>query len=182
MVVLIAGISYTGYFSMKYLGKRKGLLFTSFTGFLVSSLAVTVTLGRYGEKIKSTDILITGILITTFTALAAGLWVHFRGEVKKSSDRFSLKNPLQLSTAIQFGLLLAAVMFLSELSGKWFGETGIFGMSLVSGMVDIDSITLTLLVMSKEDLLNNTAAYRNNSCRYDKYPGESRHLYLVYWL
>src|SRR6056297_1690720 len=57
MVVLIAGISYAGYFSMKYLGKEKGLLFTSFTGSLVSSLAVTVTLGRYSEKVKSTEIL-----------------------------------------------------------------------------------------------------------------------------
>ncbi|MDX1586261.1 MAG: DUF4010 domain-containing protein, partial [Balneolaceae bacterium] len=189
MVVLIAGISYAGYFSMKYLGRRKGLLFTSFTGSLVSSLAVTVTLGRYGEKIKSTDILMTGILIAGFTALgrvlllallfnhnllpliapsigamagttlAAALWVHFRGEVKKSSDRFSLKKQLQLSTAQQFGLLIAAVMFLSELGGKWFGDSGIFGMSIVSGMVDIDSITLTLLDMSKEDLANNIAAY-----------------------
>jgi len=189
MVVLIAGISYAGYFSMKYLGKEKGLLFTSFTGSLVSSLAVTVTLGRYSEKVKSTEILTTGILIATFTALgrvlllailfnysllpliapsvaamaltalAAAVWIQMKGETKKSSSKFTLRNPLQLSTAFQFGLLLAAVMFLSELSGKWFGDLGIYGLSILSGMVDIDSITLTLLDMSKENLVHKIAAY-----------------------
>ncbi|NGP76563.1 MgtC/SapB family protein [Balneolaceae bacterium YR4-1] len=189
MVVLIAGISYAGYFSMKYLGRKKGLLFTSFTGSLVSSLAVTVTLGRYGEKTKSTDILTTGILIATFTALGrvlllvllfnhqifpivapsvaamaitsliAAVWLQLNSEGKTSSDRFTLKNPLQLSTAIQFGILLAVVMFLSELSTKWFGEPGIYGLSILSGMVDIDSITLTLLDMSEENLPGEIAAY-----------------------
>lgn len=189
MVVLIAGISYAGYFSMKYLGKEKGLLFTSFTGSLVSSLAVTVTLGRFSEKVKSTDVLITGILIATFTALgrvlllaalfnysllpliapsvaamaitalAAAVWIQLNSETKKSTNKFTLRNPLQLSTAVPFGLLLALVMFLSEFSSQWFGTPGIYGLSILSGMVDIDSITLTLLDMSKENLVQHIAAY-----------------------
>lgn len=188
MVVLIAGISYAGYFSMKYLGRERGLLFTSFTGSLVSSLAVTVTLGRYSEKVKTADILKTGILIATFTALGrvlllsllfnhellpliapsvaamavttlvAAVWMFRNSEVKKTSERFTLKNPLQLSTAIQFGVLLAAIMFLSELSSNWFGDPGVYSLSVLSGMVDIDSITLSLLDMSNEELLQKTAA------------------------
>lgn len=189
MVVLIAGISYAGYFSMKYLGKEKGLLFTSFTGSLVSSLAVTVTLGRYSQKIKNTDVLITGILIATFTALgrvillavlfnysllstmgisvatmaltalAASVWIHVTSSSEGTASRFTVRNPLQLSTAVQFGIILAVVMLLSEFSRQWFGNIGIYGLSVLSGMVDIDSITLTLLDMSKENLVPEIASY-----------------------
>jgi uncharacterized membrane protein (DUF4010 family) len=93
------------------------------------------------------------------TALAAAVWIQLNDDAKKSTSKFSLKNPLQLSTAIQFGLLLALVMFLSEFSSQWFGNPGIYGLSILSGMVDIDTITLTLLDMSKENLVQHIAAY-----------------------
>lgn len=189
MVVLIAGISYVGYFSMKYLGKEKGILFTSFTGSIVSSLAVTITLGRYSRNIESKDVLITGILIATFTALSRvlvlavlfnpslinvlglpvgsmaavslglAIWMTYKSELGKSASSFELRNPLQLSTAVQFGILLAIVMLLSEGIRQWFGDPGIYGLSLLSGMVDIDSITLALLDMGGENLSPHVSAY-----------------------
>lgn len=189
MVVLIAGISYAGYFSMKYLGKEKGILFTSFTGSIVSSLAVTITLGRYSRNIKSTGILITGILIATFTALlrvlvlavlinpalieiiglpvgtmaavSLGLAIYMRNKIEsgKSAGAFKLRNPLQLTTAVQFGVVLAIVMLLSEGIRQGFGDPGIYGLSLLSGMVDIDSITLALLDMGGENLSLHVSAY-----------------------
>lgn len=189
MVVLIAGISYVGYFSMKYLGREQGILFTSFTGSLVSSLAVTVTLGKYSREIKSTSLLVTGVLIATFTALirvlllavifnpslieifgpsvafmavaalAAAIWIHTTEKSEKTAKKIDLRNPLQLSTAVQFGLVLAIVMLLSEGLRQWYGDLGIYGLSLVSGMVDIDSITLALLDMGGESVTSNVAAF-----------------------
>lgn len=189
MVVLIAGISYAGYFSMKYLGKEKGILFTSFTGSIVSSLAVTITLGRYSRNIESTGVLITGILIATFTALlrvlvlavlfnpslleivglpvgimaavslGLAIWMRYKSESGKSAGGFRLRNPLQLTTAVQFGVVLAIVMLLSEGFRQWFGDPGIYGLSLISGMVDIDSITLALLDMGGENLSPHVSAY-----------------------
>lgn len=188
MVVLIAGISYIGYFSMKYLGRKKGILFMSFSGSLVSSIAVTVTLSRFAEEDRTTDMLITGIFIAIFTALARVIvWVlifnrallinvgpalllmilvtlslatriWWNSKKTKEQKPFSLRNPLQLSTALKFGLVLAVVMLLSEASKHWFGDPGIYGLSLISGMVDIDSITLSLLRMGGENLSKATAA------------------------
>lgn len=188
MVVLIAGISYVGYFSMKYLGSERGILFTSFTGSLVSSIVVSVTLGRFTRELDSRDILITGVLIATFTALGrlmlwtvifnpalvtavgasvlfmiaaalfSAVWVWRSGVKTSHRKRFNLKNPLQMSTALQFGIVLAAVMLLSEASKQWFGDPGIYAVSLISGMVDIDSITLSLLQMGGESLSQATAA------------------------
>jgi len=182
MVVLIAGISYVGYFSMKYLRSHKGILFTAFTGSLVSSIAVTVTLGRFAREGKATPLLQTGVLIATFTALGRvlfwvvifnsqllykvgasvffmlittlglALWTWFNSEKSQKSRKLTLRNPLQLSTALQFGLALALVMLLSEASNQWFGDPGIYGLSFISGMVDIDSITLSLLKMGGNEL------------------------------
>lgn len=189
MVVLIAGISYAGYFSLKYLGSQKGILFTSFTGSIVSSLAVTVTLARFTEDIKSKDLLITGILIATFTALsrvilltlifnpglipavgppvgmmvAAALiisaWLWKNSEHVKAGKSLKLpQNPLQISTAVQFGIVLAIVLLLSEASRRWMGDPGVYGLALITGMVDIDSITLSLLNMSDESPVQTAAA------------------------
>ncbi len=183
MVVLIAGISYAGYFSMKYLGNQRGILFTSFTGSIVSSLAVTVTLARFAKEIRSKKLLITGILIATFTALSRvilltlifspklvqsvgppvgmmavtalllSIWVWKKSEHEKSSKSIHLPNPLQLKAAIQFGIILAIVLLLSEGSRRWLGDPGVYGFSLITGMVDIDSITLSLLNMSGTNLV-----------------------------
>lgn len=188
MVVLIAGVSYVGYFSMKYLGGEKGILFTAFTGSLVSSIAVTVTLGRYSQEMKSIHILITGLFIATLTALgrvllwiaifnppllvkagppvllmiaitlAGSVWLWGESDEASTTKKINVSNPLQMGTALQFGVLLVIIMLLSETSKQWFGDPGIFVLSVISGMVDIDSITLSLLQMGGEALSQTSAA------------------------
>lgn len=49
MVVLIAGISFVGYFAIKIGGARRGILFTGLFGGLASSTAVTLHLSRLGK-------------------------------------------------------------------------------------------------------------------------------------
>lgn len=68
MVVLIASISYVGYFGTKIIGAKKGLLLTGLFGGLASSTAITVNFSRSGRK--------SGRLIPLFSAgilVAAGL-------------------------------------------------------------------------------------------------------------
>ncbi len=50
MVVLIAGISYVGYFAMKLIGERKGVLVTGLFAGLASSTAATVNLSRLARR------------------------------------------------------------------------------------------------------------------------------------
>jgi uncharacterized membrane protein (DUF4010 family) len=53
MVVLVAGLSYLGFFANKFLGQRRGMLVTGLFGGLTSSTAVTVSLApiaREGEE------------------------------------------------------------------------------------------------------------------------------------
>jgi uncharacterized membrane protein (DUF4010 family) len=91
------------------------------------------------------------------TVLGLALWTWTKSEQSGTQRKFDLQNPLQLSTALEFGLILALVILLSEASKQWFGNPGIYGLALISGMVDIDSITLSLLQMGGEHL-SQTAA------------------------
>ncbi|NEV64358.1 DUF4010 domain-containing protein [Thiorhodococcus minor] len=68
LVVLIAGISYVGYFAVKILGPDKGIPITSFLGGLASSAATTVRLAKLASR-QSADLqLVTaGVLIANAT-------------------------------------------------------------------------------------------------------------------
>jgi uncharacterized membrane protein (DUF4010 family) len=55
-----------------------------------------------------------------------------------------LSNPLKLSSAILFGLIFAFLLIFIELMQQNFGSTGVYLTSLVTGLTDVDAITLSL--------------------------------------
>ncbi|MDZ7737100.1 MAG: DUF4010 domain-containing protein [Gammaproteobacteria bacterium] len=64
MVVLVAGISYLGYFSTRIAGPQRGILLTAVSGGMVSSTAVTLTLARLQKEGRHFDPLYaTGIIL-----------------------------------------------------------------------------------------------------------------------
>lgn len=63
MVVLIAGISYVGYFAMKLIGERKGVLLTGLFAGLASSTVATINLSRLARtNAAGPDLLTAGVL------------------------------------------------------------------------------------------------------------------------
>lgn len=68
MVVLIAAISFVGYFGIRIGGARKGIAFTGLFAGLASSTAVTLHFSRLARKDRgSTALLATGILLACGT-------------------------------------------------------------------------------------------------------------------
>jgi len=72
MVVLVAGLSSAGYFAIKFLGAKRGLMATALLGGLVSSTAVTVALAQRAKEQPS----LAGI--SAAAALAASAVVPLR--------------------------------------------------------------------------------------------------------
>ena len=187
MIVLISGLSFVGYVAIKVAGKNLGTLLTSFAGGLASSTAVTISLAQFAKKSKTTFIFMTGVLLASsimfirvlievsvvnyqlldqlwlpislmFAGLIiAGLWLWRFKIYTEESSPIKLKNPFQLKTAIQFGLLLGAILVLSEGMQEWFGDQGVYALSVVSGLMDVDAITLSLSKMSADDLQEEVA-------------------------
>jgi len=85
------------------------------------------------------------------------LWLPFRDERDDDKQILEMNNPFQISTALKYGLLLALVLLLAEFMKESFGEEGIYVLSLVSGLMDVDAITLSLAKMAGEEMSHDVA-------------------------
>lgn len=81
-----------------------------------------------------------------------GIWVWQQSQAaKEEQPAIELKNPLQLFTALQFGTLLAVILLLATAMEQWYGDEGIYLLSLFSGLMDVDAITLSLSRMAQNE-------------------------------
>ncbi len=84
-----------------------------------------------------------GAMLATGLVAVAYSWRRQASIRKDSQESIELANPLKLSAAIAFGLLLAGVLMLVEVANDFFGSTGVYGASVLSGLVDVNAITLS---------------------------------------
>ncbi|MCF8112329.1 MAG: MgtC/SapB family protein [Desulfotignum sp.] len=99
-------------------------------------------------------------LTTMFAGLICALvfvWPRQNKKQAATHQPIALKNPLQLGMAMQFGLVLAAVLLLSEAMKEWFGSYGIYALSVVSGLIDVDAIALSLSRSARQDMAAEVA-------------------------
>ncbi|MBY8072201.1 MgtC/SapB family protein [Vibrio fluvialis] len=190
MVVLIASISFLGYFAIKIGGAKRGVLFTSvFAGFS-SSTALTLQFSNLSrDQPTISPLLASGILLCCGTmfprllivaslinteltpilwpvivVMMIGLyipaWFIWRStNVDFNEDQSANhKNPLALQSALWFGVILAIIMLLAHALSDWFGQAGTLALSAVSGITDVDAITLALGRQSTHSLDAYTAA------------------------
>jgi len=99
--------------------------------------------------------LIIPIVMMTVVAYAAVLWFLLKGtKIDDSTKRqaISISNPFQLLPALAYGVLLAAIILLSYTFKEWFGNKGIYLLSLFSGISDVEAITIALSKLGKSEL------------------------------
>jgi len=70
------------------------------------------------------------------------------------------KNPFDLGTAIQFGLIYGVILLVSRAAQMYLGNAGVFISSIVSGMADVDAITLTMAELNSSGVLAAETASR----------------------
>lgn len=189
MVVLIASVSFVGYFAIRVGGTEKGILFTSLFAGLSSSTALTLHFARqsryspglapmYGAGILIAcgtmfpRILVYGAIINhsllpaltwpvvTMAAIlylaAAVIWLTHRHHIRVDQPELN-QNPLDLKSALVFGVLLTVILVLGEWLREWLGDLGIYVLAATSGITDVDAITLSLTRMSLESIAAATA-------------------------
>src|SRR5690554_2335622 len=179
MVVMIASISFVGYFAMREVGPRKGIIFTSLFAGLSSSTALTLHFSRQAERYPALNAqFATGILIACGTMfprmliycfvvnrelLSSLIWpvavmtlllyvpaiIIWRrnSEASEVSQPTLNQNPLDLKSALFFGVLLTVILLLADFLKGWLGAGGIYMLAATSGIADVDAITLSLARM-----------------------------------
>jgi uncharacterized membrane protein (DUF4010 family) len=72
------------------------------------------------------------------------LWRVKRGDEQDEPGKVELSNPLRLQTAVTFGLVFAVVLVVVRTANEYFGSAGVYVASLLTGITDVDSITLSV--------------------------------------
>ncbi len=173
MVVLIVGISLGGYIVYKFFGQRAGSLLAGALGGLISSTATTVSyskLSKGGEGIArlSTVIILVAsavvygrllleiavvappflrtaagpmlVLLALMGAIAAYFWSRWRDEPAEAVEQ---ENPSELKPAILFGVLYALALLAVAAAKHFFGDRALYVVAVLSGLTDVDAITLS---------------------------------------
>jgi len=65
-------------------------------------------------------------------------------EEKASGEVYKLKNPFRFLPALKFGFFFALVLLIAKFGQVYFGDKGLYLVSLVSGLVDVDAITVSI--------------------------------------
>jgi uncharacterized membrane protein (DUF4010 family) len=90
---------------------------------------------------------------------AGGALFYFRraGSEPEGSAEPLLKNPFELAPALRFAALLVLIAFMVEGAQSWLGDVGVYLVALLSGLTDVDAITLSLARNAQGDLNSQVA-------------------------
>jgi uncharacterized membrane protein (DUF4010 family) len=188
MVVFVSGLSFAAYVLSRVLGAKRGIALTGVLGGFVSSTATTVSMAeRTAEtpalyRVCAFSTVVASVVMfpralievavvnrallphvavplgvmTVVGGVVAGL-VYWRagslGDVESE-----IENPFRLRPALVFGAVFAAVLLVSEFANQWFGASGIYATAFVSGLADVDAITLTLSRLAAEGAISRQVA------------------------
>jgi uncharacterized membrane protein (DUF4010 family) len=97
------------------------------------------------------------VAMAVVAGVATVLLLVGRRPKQASGEPLPLKNPLDLVMALQLGLVLVVVLLLAEGVRRWFGEAGIYLLSAVSGLTDVDAITLSVSRLSRDTVALDVA-------------------------
>lgn len=101
-------------------------------------------------------------LLPELTAMAAAilfpaLYWWLRADRTQHPDGISLSNPVELKFALGFGAVLALVTLLITGTRELLGEQALLGVAVISGVVNVDAVTISLSRMSHAGVPGSTA-------------------------
>tara|TARA_R110000823_G_C15947996_1_gene501256 strand:+ start:3764 stop:5044 length:1281 start_codon:yes stop_codon:yes gene_type:complete len=174
IIVIVSFLNFIGYFLVKYVGSKKGILLTAVLGGLISSTAVTwIYASRSKESPELSKKYASGIIIASaimFPRLAVLAYIFnsaileylaipfglltlvclaaslllIRKDTDQPNTDINLGNPLNMWNAIGFGGIYVAILFAVFYGNKFFGESGLYYSALIAGLADTDAITISM--------------------------------------
>jgi len=187
MVVLVSGVSLSGYAALRYFGQKHGAPLLGLLGGLASSTATTLIFSRHARTeprlaaLALVVILIANLIVpvrlgvvtaivqpailpTLLPVVGGGLLAGLavvglawrRLGSRDGLPELELRNPTEIRTAVSFGLIYALVLVFSASLADYAGNKGVYAVALVSGLTDVDAITLSSLRLFGLDKLQAT--------------------------
>ena len=89
--------------------------------------------------------------------IALGLLAWKTTKIREVGEDFKLKNPFSLKPALIFGLLFLIILFASKIADIYFGSSGIYITSIISGVADVDAITISMAILARNTISPDVA-------------------------
>lgn len=190
MVALIVDISLAAYIVYKLFGRTAGLILTGLLGGLISSTATAIAYARNArsnpgvELVSAVVIMLASTIVIVrvlfeialvapgFLAAAAPPLGALLGcmaviaavltaiGLRRSAETLDVETPAALGPAVLFGALYAAVLLAVAFAKERFGESGIYAVAALSGLTDMDAITLSTAQLVRAEELDPSTAWR----------------------
>ncbi len=190
MVVLIVGISMAAYVAYQLLGAESGAVVGGILGGLISSTATTVSYARQTRgSTRGAGIVALVIMVASATVnlrvlaeIAVVAPQLLRAALLPIAAIFGLMvveclavlmlnlgreavppeqaSPAQLKPAIFFGIMYAVVVFLVAVFKDLFGDRGLYVIAAISGLTDLDAITLSTAQLFNDNRMEASTAWR----------------------
>lgn len=188
MVVLVAGVGLAGYLALRVAGPRRGAPIAAVAGGLVSSTATTLVLARHARAggaatLNALLVLLSNLtMMLRLTVIAAlvqpallpeiatvigaallafapvALWLAPGARRDADLPVPALRNPTDLRTALGFGLAYGLVSLIAAWASAQLGEGALYLVALVSGLTDVDAISLSGLRLYGTDAIDARTA------------------------
>lgn len=190
MVVFIVGISVGSYLVAKFVGAKAGTLLGGILGGLISSTATTISYARRSKAVPGTSALAAMVIMIASTivfvrvgfeiaVVAPGILPHvlpqfaltcifmmiiasaawfFAGDGKEELPE--AQDPSDLGAAVAFGALYAFVLVAVAAAKEFFGDQGLYVVAALSGLTDMDAITLSTARLVEAERLDIDTGWR----------------------
>ena len=190
MVVLIVGLNLIGYGAFRLMGARAGTVLAGILGGVVSSTATTMSYARLTKVNEGASraavvivwiasgmvffrvLLEIGAVAPDFLPIAAGpiaimLGVFVIGAavvwhtaIPPEQSPLDPSNPSELKPALLFAALYAVVLLVVAAAQDLLGDPGLFAAAAVSGLTDMDAITLSTSQLVSRQLVDADTGWR----------------------
>ncbi|MDX1495198.1 MAG: MgtC/SapB family protein [Longimicrobiales bacterium] len=190
MVVLIVGLNLAGYAAFRLFGARAGTALAGVLGGVISSTATTISYARQTKTDEDRDsvaVLVVwiasgvvfvrvmleigavapdflptaagplSVMLAVFLGLAAVRW---RTGAQPGESPLEPGNPSELKPAILFGVLYAVVLLVLAAAEDLLGDTGLYAAAFLSGLTDVDAITLSTSRLVATEGLDPSTGWR----------------------
>jgi uncharacterized membrane protein (DUF4010 family) len=116
--------------------------------------------GRVIAEVLVVNRAIVGRVLVPFGAMGAAAaltaWVYFRRGMSSQRSTATkvqdvpLRNPFSLTEASKFGAFFAAILLLVKFVQTYFPGRGLYMVSALAGLTDVDAITLSMAEYARE--------------------------------
>lgn len=190
MVVLVVGMSLGGFLLYKFVQGRTGLFLSGLFGGMISSTATAVSYARRSAASPDlaapaafvilvassvmyarllTEVVVvapkhaveigTPIVVLGVVAVIVAVLAWRRASISQSGLP-EQTNPTEIKGALIFGAIYALVLLASAAAREHLGTSGLFGVAAISGLTDMDAITISCARMADAGRITPTQAWQ----------------------